>query len=68
MNDDEGIFESEQEELDEYAVKNIDEINSHFTRRFYDLSLDEEEWWVSLGKEIEGQTGLPFEQLKVNYG
>ena len=69
MNDDgEGIFESEQEALDEYGVETIDEINAHFARRFYDLSLEEEEWWVSLEKEIEGKTGLPFEQFRVNYG
>ena len=66
--DGEGIFESEQEALDEYGVKSIDEINAHFARRFYDVSLDEEEWWVSLEKEIEGETGLPFEQFRVNYG
>ncbi len=35
MNDDgEGIFESEQEALDEYEVKSINEINAHFSRRF----------------------------------
>ena len=68
MNDKcEGVFESEQEALDEYDVKSIDEINAHFARRFYDLSLDEEEWWISLEKEIEGKTGLPFEQFRVNY-
>ena len=64
----EGIFKSEQEALDEYGVKSIDEINVHFARRFYDLSLDEEEYWVSLEKEFEGETGLPFEQIRVNYG
>ena len=64
----EGIFESEQEALEEYGVKNIDGINAHFERRFYDVSLDEEEWWISLGKEIECKTGLPFEQFRVNYG
>ena len=64
----EGVFDSEQEALDEYGVKNFDEINAHFARRFYDVSLDEEEWWISLEKEIEGKTGLPFEQLRVNYG
>ena len=64
----EGVFEAEQEALDEYGVNSIDEINAHFARRFYDMSLDEEEWWVSLEKEIEGQTGLPFEQFRVNYG
>ena len=65
--DGEGIFESEQEALDEYGVKSIDEINAHFARRFYDVSLDEEEYWVSLEKEFEGKTGLPFEQVRVNY-
>ena len=66
--DGEGIFESEQEALDEYGVNSINEINAHFARRFYDLSLDEEEWWISLEKEIESKTGLPFEQFRVNYG
>ena len=64
----EGVFDSEQEALDEYGVKSIDEINAHFARRFYDVSLDEEEWWISLEKEFEGKTGLPFEQIRVNYG
>jgi hypothetical protein len=36
-NDGEVIFESEQETLDEYEVKNIDEINVHFARRFYEI-------------------------------
>ena len=63
----EGIFESEKEAIDEYGGKSIDEINAHFARRFYDLSLDEEEWWVSLEKEVVGQTGLPFEQFRVKY-
>ena len=50
-NDDgEGIFESEQEALDEYGLKSIGEINAHFARRFYDLSLEEEEWCVCLEK------------------
>jgi len=64
----EGVFDSEQEALNEYGVKSINEINSHFARRFYDVSLDEEEWWISLEKEIEGKTFLPFEQFRVNYG
>ena len=66
--DGEGIFESEQEALDEYGVKSIDEINAHYARRFYDVSLEEEEYWVSLEKEFEGKTALPFEQIRVNYG
>ena len=63
----EGIFELHQEALDEYGVKSIYEINAHFARRFYDITLEEEEWWISLEKEIEGKTGLPFEQFRVNY-
>ena len=55
MNDyGEGIFESEQEALDEYVVESIDEINPHFARRFYDLSLDEEEWWGVFRKRDRG--------------
>ena len=63
----EGVFDSQQEALDEYGVKSIDEINTHFARRFYEVSLDEEESWISLEKEIEGKIGLPFEQSRVNY-
>ena len=63
----EGVFESKQEALDEYDVQSIYEINAHFARRFYDLSLDEEEWWISLEKEIECKTCLPFELFRVNY-
>ena len=63
----EGVFELEHEALDEYGVKSIDEINAHFARRFYQLSLEEEEWWEALAKEIEGKTGLPFEDIRVTY-
>ncbi len=54
------LFQSEQEALDKFAVKSIDEINPHFLISFYDLSLDEEGWWLSLEKEIVGKTGLHF--------
>ena len=67
IDDKEVIFKSEQEALDEYGVKNIEEINAHFARRFYEVSLDEEEYWVSLEKEFESKNGLPFEQIRVNY-
>ena len=50
--DGEGVFESEQEALNEYGGKRINEINAHFAIRFYDISLDDEEWWISLEKEI----------------
>ena len=68
IDDGEGLFESEQEALDEYGVKSIDEINAHYARRFYEVSLDEEEYWVSLEKKYEGKTGLPFDQMRFNYG
>ena len=66
-NDGVGIFESNQKAIDEYGVNSLDEINAHFARRFYDLSLDEEEYWVSLEKEYAGKTGLPFEEIRVSY-
>ena len=50
----------EEYALKENRVQSLDEINSHFARRFYDISLEEEEYWVSLEKEFEGKTGLPF--------
>ena len=68
MDDDgEGCFELEHEALEEYEVESIDEINAHFARRFYQLSLEEEEWWAELAKEIDGKTGLPFEEIRVSY-
>ena len=61
------FFELEHEALDEYGVKSIDEINAHFARRFYRMTDEEEEWWMSLEKEIKGKTGLPFEEIRVSY-
>ena len=66
--DGEGICQNEEEALEEFEVESIDKINALFVRRFYQLSLDEEEWWVSLEKEIEGKTGRPFEEVRVEYG
>ena len=66
--DGEGICQTEEEALEEFEVESIDKINALFVRRFYQLSLDEEEWWVSLEKEIEGKTGRPFEEVRVEYG
>tara|TARA_Y100001968_G_scaffold247323_1_gene231772 strand:- start:549 stop:689 length:141 start_codon:yes stop_codon:yes gene_type:complete len=45
----------------------MNEINANLARRFYEVSLDEKEWWISLEKEIEGKTDLPFKHLIVNY-
>tara|TARA_Y100001968_G_C19362795_1_gene720744 strand:- start:755 stop:931 length:177 start_codon:yes stop_codon:yes gene_type:complete len=47
-----GVFESEREALDEYGMKSMDEINKHFERRFYELSLNEEKWRISLEKRL----------------
>ena len=66
--DGEGICQDEEEALEEFEVKSIDDINPIFTRRFYELSLEEEEYWVSLEKEYAGKTGLPYEEIRVSYG
>ena len=62
----EGIFDSEQEALDEYGVKSIDEINAHFARRYYKMTDEEEAWWASLEVEIKGKTGQPFEEVQIS--
>ena len=66
--DGEGICQDEEEALEEFEVESIDDINPIFTRRFYELSLEEEEYWVSLEKEYAGKTGLPYEEIRVSYG
>jgi len=43
-------------------------MNVHFARRFYEVSLDEKEWWLSLKQVIERKTGLPFDQFRINHG
>ena len=35
---------------------------------FYELSLCEKEWWVSLEKQTQAKADLPFKQLRINYG
>ena len=63
----EGVFESEQEALDEYGVKSIDEINAHFARRYYKMTDEETKWWGKLEEQIKGKTGLPFEEIRFMY-
>ena len=65
--DGEGVFESEQEALDEYGVKSIDEINAHFARRYYKMTDEETKWWGKLEEQIKGKTGLPFEEIRFMY-
>ena len=57
------VYETEEEALEAYGVKSIDEINAHFVRRFYKMTKEEEAWWYKLEKEIKGKTGLPFEEI-----
>ena len=54
---------TEEEALEAYGVKSIDEINAHFVRRFYKMTKEEEALWYKLEKEIKGKTGLPFEEI-----
>ena len=61
----EGVFDSEQEALDEYGVNSIDEINVHFARRFYDVSLEEEEWWISLEKKSKVKLACLLNNLEL---
>ena len=68
MIDDEGIgvFEEYTLEkgLEEYGVESIDDLNKIYWKRFYGITGDESDWWLSLEKEIQGKTGLPFEEIR----
>ena len=68
MMDDEGIgiFEDAtlEEGLEEYGVESIDDLNEIHWKRFYGITGDESDWWLSLEKEIQGKTGLPFEEIR----
>ena len=71
MMDDEGIgiFEDAtlEEGLEEYGVESIEELNAIYQKRFYGITDEETDWWISLEKEIEGKTGLPFEEIRDFY-
>ena len=65
--DGEGICQDEEEALEEFGVKDIDDINAIFCRRFYEgMSDEDEEWWSSLEVEIKGKTGQPFEEVRIS--
>ena len=67
MIDDEGIGVFEEDtlegELEDYGVKSIDDLNKIYWKRFYGITNDESNWWLSLEEEIQGKTGLPFEEM-----
>ena len=71
MIDDEGrgIIEEEtlEGELEDYGVTSIDELNPIFSKRFYGTKPEEQDWWLSLEEEIQGKTGLPFEEIRDFY-
>jgi len=64
--DGEGICQDEEEACEEYGVKDVDEINQLFCRRFYEMTSEEEQWWQSLEEEIKGKTGQPFEEVHIS--
>ena len=43
--DGEGISQNEEEACEEFGVKDVDEINAVFCRRFYKMTDEEEGWW-----------------------
>ena len=71
MIDDEGIGVFEEDtlegELEDYGVTSIDELNPIFSKRFYATTPEEQDWWLSLEEEIQGKTGLPFEEIRDFY-
>ena len=66
--DGEGICQNEEEACEEFGVKDVDDINAVFCRRFYKMTDEDEAWWSSLEVEIKGKTGRPFEEVRISYG
>ena len=65
--DGEGICQNEEEACEEFGVKDVDDINAVFCRRFYKMTDEDEAWWASLEVEIKGKTGRPFEEVLISY-
>ena len=62
--DGEGICQTEEEACEEFGVKDVDDINAIFCRRFYEgMASEDQDWWSSLEVEIKGKTGQPFEEV-----
>ena len=64
--DGEGICQNEEEACEEFGVKDVDDINAIFCRRFYSMTGEEEAWWESLEEEIKGKTRQPFEEVRIS--
>ena len=63
--DGQGLCQDEEEACEEFGVKDVDDINAIFCRRFYSgMSEEDQDWWSSLEVEIKGKTGQPFEEVR----
>ena len=63
--DGQGICQDEEEACEEFGVKDVDDINAIFCRRFYSgMASEDQDWWSSLEVEIKGKTGQPFEEVR----
>ena len=63
--DGQGFCQDEEECCEEYGLKDIDDMNTVFCRRFYEgMASEDEAWWSSLEVEIKEKTGQPFEEVR----
>ena len=63
--DGQGFCQDEEEMCEEYGLKEPDDMNPVFCRRFYTgLPPEDQDWWSSLEVEIKGKTGQPFEEVR----
>ena len=63
--DGQGFCQNEEEVYEEYGLKDIDDMNTVFCRRFYEgMASEDQDWWSSLEVEIKGKTGQPFEEVR----
>ena len=62
--DGQGWCQDEEEMCEEYGLKDPDDMNPVFCRRFYEgMASEDQDWWSSLEVEIKGKTGQPFEEV-----
>ena len=48
-----------------YGVNSVDELNDIYYKVFFAFEQKDYRWWISLGDEIKGKTGLPNERVEI---
>ena len=55
----------DEEAKELYGVDSVDELNDIYYKVFFAFEQKDYRWWISLGDEIKGKTGLPNESVEI---